>query len=144
MSNNSSLVSNLTWGALTSLFPIVTIGYKYIKNPELTEKIFPFEYLTHLPFLTAFVHTVLTMVVTPIIKTTDLAPYSNWVIGALAGIVYATYITKIPDRDITKLVWGMRKQRNIYFYMIFYWIAIYGIVLPYLQRHVCFYGPKGF
>ena len=140
----SSCVAHLTWGALTSFFPIILIGMRYIREPELNEKLLPFQYLIHLPFLYALVNLVLQTVIAPMIRQTSYSSYTQWILGALAGMIYAAYGRYAWDVNFPKNLWRMKNPDNIYFSMIFYWALIYGMFLTYLQRQVCYHGPRGF
>ena len=126
----SSIVAHLTWGALTSLFPLMSIGLRYINQPSLHEKLFPFEFLIHLPVLCAIVNLALNIFLAPMIKSSDYAPYTNWILGIAAGLIYATYAMNVGEDELPATLFGIKNDNNIYFYMVFYWMIIYGLILP--------------
>jgi hypothetical protein len=139
----SNWVAHLVWGALVSLIPLLFIGVKYLQNPELSEKIVPFEYFIHLVPLGAVLNLALQVLLAPYIRNSGMMEWTNWIIGIVAGLLMAFYSLQMWDQKISDKVWHLKNFRNLYVYLAFYGALMYGLVLPYLQRQVCFHGPKG-
>ena len=141
---SNSWVAHLIWGALLSLIPIVYIGIKYLSHPNLAEELVPFEYFLHLIIVTALLNLGLNLFLVPLLKESDYASYSNWILGAIVGVFFAIYIKNMWVPEISKTLWNLKKPQNIYAYSVFYWSIIYALLLPFLQRQVCFHGPRGY
>jgi len=144
MSNN--WVAHLVWGALISLIPLLFIGVKYLQHPNIAEKVLPFEYFLHLIPLGAVINLFLMTVVSPFIKerTEWGGSWTNFILGALAGVILAFYSLHLWDTKISEKVWNLKKPENLYAYLGFYGSLAYGLVLPFFQRQVCLYGPRGY
>jgi hypothetical protein len=139
----ASWVSHIVWGALMSLVPIIAIGFRYIKEPGLTDSLIPFEYIIHLPFLFAGVNLLLQVVVAPVINRSSYTAYTDVILGVLAGLIYGAYARYVGGLNLPHNLWTMKNPDNIYLSMIFYCVIAYALVVPYLQRQVCFHGPRG-
>ena len=141
---SNSWVAHLVWGVLLALVPIIYIGFKYINHPILSDELAPFEYYLHLIPVMAVLNLGLNYFLAPILKNSDYALYTNWILGAIVGLLFAIYIKYVWNPEISKRLWKLKKPQNIYVYSIFYWSLIYALLLPYLQRQVCFHGPRGY
>lgn len=136
--------AHLLWGAVTALIPIITIGVRYIREPGLNESLIPFQWIIVLPFIFALVNLLVQLVIAPWIKISDYASYTNLILGVIIGLIYGLYFRYIGNLNIPQNLWGMKNPDNIYLSMIFYWTVIYALVLPFLQRQLCLYGPRGY
>ena len=140
----TSIAANLLWGVVMALIPITFIGLKYISNPVLSEELVPFEYYLRLIPIMAVLNLALNYFVAPIIKNSDYAFYSTWIIGAIIGLVIGFYMQRGWPNEVNQRLFQFKKPQNLYAQSVFYWSLINGLFIPYLQRQVCLHGPRGY
>jgi hypothetical protein len=138
-----NVIAHLVWGSVLALIPLVYIISKYYQTPTLVDKLSPFEILLQLTALIIVVNLFLMTLVAPYLRRQEtLLPYTNLILGVIAGSIYAYFITRFHD-SIVGPVLGIKNQRNLYAVLIFWFVLAYAVFMPMLQRRVAV-GPKGY
>ena len=136
-------VSHIFWGTIAALIPLIFVGLKYLNQPSLAEKVVPYEYFLHILLFGALTNLGLQLLVAPYIRDSSYTSYTNWIVGALAGLILSLYVMNLWEDKLPEKIWNLKKNENLYAVLTVWGSLIYGLFLPYLQRQVCFYGPRG-